>query len=241
MDIQALREFIAHGEIIRDSVSVPVVIVGKYPSHGLGSVQCKIMVEISNLSPDFGDLLDYQRPIQLKGRTEGGHDIWSPEIRLTKVSKGIIQEPLLGNPLSMEGIATFFIEGKLSNFDASKGKTVCVVSLTPTPLALLTEGYYLRNWDGTIVRRGNKLKRRRGIRWKTKLGHAELIDNYDYIDEKVGFDSASIQVQKCQVTIKMETRRRNASLKAMMIELENILEEPLLLLSFLGRQTISWL
>src|SRR5437868_15422930 len=113
----------------------------------------------------------------------------------------------------MEGIATFFIEGKLSDFDASKGKTVCIVSLTPTPLALLTEGYYLRKWDGTIVRRGKNLKRRRGIRWKTKLGQAELIDNYDYIDEKVGFDSASIQVRKCQITIKVETRRRNASLK----------------------------
>ena len=164
MDIQATREFIAQGEISRDSVSVPVTIVGKYPSHGLGSVVCKIVLEVANLPPDFGDPLDYQKPIQLNGRTEVGHDIWSPEIRLTKVSKGIIQEPLLGNPLSMEGIATFFIEGKLSDFDASKGKTVCIVSLTPTPLALLTEGYYLRKWDGTIVRRGKNLKRRKGIR-----------------------------------------------------------------------------
>jgi len=129
----------------------------------------------------------------------------------------------------------------MSHFNASKGKAVCVISLTPTPLALLTEVNYLsRKWDGTIVRRGKELKRRKGIRWKTKLGQAELIDNYDYVDEKVGFDSASIQIQKCQITIKVESRRRNANLKEFIIELENILDEPLLLLSFFSRQTISW-
>ncbi len=240
MDIQTLREFIAHGNISRDSVSIPVTIVGKYPSHGLGNVQCKIVLGTPDLPSDFGDPFDYQKPIQLEGKTEGGYDIWSPDIRLTNISRGIVQESLAENYLSMEGITTLFIEGKLGDFDASKGKTVCVISLTPTPLALLTEGYYLRNWDGTIVRRGKKLKRRKGIRWKTKLGQAELIDNYDYIDEKVGFDSASIQVQKCQITIKIESRRRNANLKAFIIELENILDEPLLLLSLLSRQTISW-
>jgi len=232
MDIQSIREFIAHGEILKDSVSVPVTIVGKYPRHGSGNVQCTIVIETPNWPPDFGDPLDFQRPIQLEGRTERGDDIWSPEIRITRTT-GTVN-------LSMEGIATFFIEGKLSNFDASKGKTVCVVSLTPTPLALLTDGYYLRKWDGTIVRKGKNLKRRRGIRWRTKLGQAELIESYNYIDEKIGFDSASIQVQRCQIIIKVQTRRRDASLKTFIIELENILEEPLLLLSFLSRRTISW-
>jgi len=117
MDIQTLREFIAHGKISRGSVSIPVTIVGKYPSHGLGSVQCKIVVETPNLPSDFGDPFDYQKPIQLEGKTEGGYDIWSPDIRLTKVSGGIVQESLVEYYLSMEGIATLFIEGKLGNFN----------------------------------------------------------------------------------------------------------------------------
>jgi len=63
MDTQATREFIAHGEITRGDISIPATIVGKYPSHGLGNVQCKIVVETANWPPDFGDPLDYQKPM----------------------------------------------------------------------------------------------------------------------------------------------------------------------------------
>jgi hypothetical protein len=240
MDIQATHEFVAHGEMTRNVVSIPVTIVGKYPSYGLGSVECKFVIETANWPPKFGDPFDYQNPIQLSGKTEGGLDIWSPEFRLTKATRGLSHEPSSGDPLSMEGTTAFFVEGNLGNFNASKGKTVCVVSLTPTPLALLTDGYYLRYWDGTITRRNKTSKTRKGIRWKTRLGQAELIDNYEYIDERVGFNVASIQVQKCQITIKVGTRRRNVSLRIIISELEKTLEEPLLILSFLSRQSVSW-
>jgi hypothetical protein len=198
------------------------------------------VIETANWPPKFGDPFDYQNPIQLSGKTEGGLDIWSPEFRLTKATRGLSHEPSSGDPLSMEGATAFFVEGNLGNFNASKGKIVCVVSLTPTPLALLTDGYYLRYWDGTITRRNKTSKTRKGIRWKTRLGQAELIDNYEYIDERIGFNVASIQVQKCQITIRVGTRRRNVSLRMIISELEKTLEEPLLILSFLSRQSVSW-
>jgi hypothetical protein len=129
------------------------------------------------------------------------------------------------------------LEGDFRNFDASKGSSACVISITPTPLGINRDGYYLRDWDGTITRRG---KKRRGIRWNTKLGPAELMENYEYLDENLGFDKALIQIQKCQITIKLKSRRRAISLQSILMDLESTLEEPLLLVSFLSRQSILW-
>jgi hypothetical protein len=240
MNIQTIHEFVAHGEITRGNVSVPVTIVGKYPSHGAGKVECKVVTGAANWPQEFEGLFDFQNPIALRGKTEAGHDIWSPELRLTSATRGFINIPSSGDLISIEGNVPFFIEGDLSNFDPSIGRFSCVVSLTPTPLALLTPGYYLSYPDGTIARRGKLGKKRKGIRWYTKFGQAELIDNYNYIDDKVGFDPASIQIQKCQITIQIRIHRRTTSLKNVFTELENILEEPLLLLSFLSRRNVSW-
>jgi hypothetical protein len=70
MDIPATHEFVAHGEITRSDLSIPVTIVGKYPSYGWGNVQLKVVVERENWLPEFGVPYDYQNPMELKGKTE---------------------------------------------------------------------------------------------------------------------------------------------------------------------------
>ncbi len=237
MNPRDVHDFIAHGSISRGDVFVPATLVGSYPRYGFGHVKCSVVVARNEWNPDFGPLSDYQNRIQLKGKTEDGNDIWSPDFRPSNYISGFLHEPSPNDRLTFKGIATFIVEGDLSNFNASKGVTNCYVSISPTPLTIDRGRSYIKSYDGTIGKRGSK---RKGIRWSTKLGKAELIDNYEYIDEKVGFDPAIVQVQKCQITLKWKTQRRDASLQVLLSDLESILDEPLLLLSFLSRESITW-
>jgi hypothetical protein len=235
MDVQTTHDFVAHGEIVRGANSVPATIVGKLPSQGLGNVGCKVSIEDWPL--DFGSLYDYQDPLQLKGKTEEGKDIWSPEFQINRARRGFLHRPSTQDRFLLEGVAAFFIEGDLSTFDASKGEIGCIVSVTPTILSQDTNGRYLPNWDGTIARSGNA---RQGIHWNTLLGEAELLDNYEYLHEKVGFEDVLIRFQKCQITLKIIPQHRETSLRSLIIEVKEILDVPLLLLSFLSRRSITW-
>lgn len=235
MDIPIIYEFIAHGEIIKDGSSVPATIVGKYLKYGLGDVQCKVSIE--SLPSNFDSLFDHQNPISLKGRTEEGKDIWSSDFHITDVKRGFFHSPSAEDRILLEGITTFFIEGDLSIFDALKGETYFIISVTPTALSLHTNGYYIRDGDGTITRKGEE---RQGIRWNTKLGEAELIDNYEYINEKIGFEDALVQIRKCQIMLNVTPHSRAISLKDLFTELEDILDEPLLIISLLSRKSVTW-
>lgn len=98
---------------------------------------------------------------------------------------------------------------------------------------------YTPQADGTIKR--YDIDQRKGIQWHTPLGEAELLDNYEYLEaeEINGLDVALARVQRCQITMKMPTCGI-VSLKTVLVDLNNVLEEPLLLLSFLSRKSIGW-
>lgn len=229
MNLQSIRNFIARGDAFRDDTSLPVTITGSYSSFGPDPVQCTVVPDIGKLPSGSSDLFDDQHTIQLRGRTELGKEIWIPRFRVTNTTHA-------GDQVSWKGIAEFFVEGNLGEFDASGGNIICSAFVPPTLIAL-SDCYYVPSYDGTItLERGE----RKGIRWNTILGEAELIDNYEYNrDEKVGLDQALIRVQRCQVTIEIQPAGV-ISLRSILSDLEDALDEALWLSSFLSRRRIAW-
>ncbi len=131
MNIQLNHEFIARGKAIRDDIAVPALIVGSYSTLGTEPVQCKVELE-KNWPSDSDPHYGHQNSIQLRGRTLDGKDIWVPTFQLTRQSFRSNSE----EPLQLEGIAELFIEGDLNEFGASKAVISCVVSISPTPIAI---------------------------------------------------------------------------------------------------------
>jgi hypothetical protein len=237
MEFQTTHDFIAHGEIIRRNISIPATIVGEYPKYSSGNVYCRVSIKNEDWLPEFGLPFDYQNPTELKGKTEEGKDIWTPSFQITEASRNFLHQPSEEDRFLLKGIATFFIEGDLSTFNVSKGETVCNVSITPTVLALSNDGHYLPNLDGTISWLGNE---RQGIRWNTRLGEAELLDTYEYIHEKVAFEKVLVRFQKYQIALKITSDPPTTSLLSLLVEVKDLLDEPLLVLSFLSRKLITW-
>ncbi len=219
MNLQSMHDFIARGDAFRDDISIPATITGSYSYLGPDPVQCTVVPDIEKSPSGFGDLFDDQRPIQLRGRTERGKEIWIPRFRVTSTMRA-------GGQMSWKGNAEFFVEGNLDEFDASGGEIICSAFVPPTPIAL-SDGFYVPSDDGTITLEKGE---RKGARWNTTLGEAELIDNYEYHREKVGLDQALIQVQRCQVTIRIQSPG-NVSLRVISSDLQGALDEPLRLLS----------
>jgi len=228
MDLEGSLSFLAHGTAYRNDVSVPVAIKGSYSRWEPHPVQCIVLPDMDGLSGGFDNLFDRQGTLQLTGRTESGREIRIPKFLVTVDKRA-------GDQISWEGIAELFIEGDLEEFDASGGSIVCSAFVSPTPLAI-PHGGYIPSYDGTITYTGDE---RKGIQWSTLLGKAELIDGYDYEHERAGLDQALIRVQRCQVIVKSESPG-TVSLGSIVSNLQDALDEPLWLLSFLSRRRIAW-
>lgn len=226
--------------------SIPAIITGSYPLFKSGYIECKLIIKAQDWPTDdensliqMDDLLDLKNPIQLSGKTESGNDIWVSKVRFKSFERGSGKIlPSSDDQLVLKGIAEFLIEGNLEEFDTSGDGIICYVSISPTRLAL-TRSMYTPQTDGTITRYG--IDKRKGIQWRIPLGEAELLDNYEYLEaeEDIGLEVALARVQRCQITIKMPPCGI-VSLKTVLADLNNVLEEPLLLLSFLSRKSIGW-
>jgi len=191
-------------------------------------VRCMVLPDMDGLSGGFDSLFDRQGTLQLTGRTESGREIRIPKFLVASYKWA-------GDQVSWEGIAELFIEGDLEEFEASGGSIVCSAFVPPTPLAI-PRGCYIPSYDGTITYAGDE---RNGIRWSTPLGEAELIDGYDYEYERAGLDQALIRVQRCQVVVRCKSPG-TVSLGSISSDLQDALDEPLWLLSFLSRGRIAW-
>lgn len=167
--------------------------------------------------------------VRLRGTTELNEGIWIPEFRITEFTNARDQ-------VSLRGVAEFFIKGDVGEFDASGGTIICAAIIPLTPIAL-SHASYEPTEDGVItLAQGSE---RRGIRWSTGLGEAELIDKYHYLHEKIGSDNALVQVQRCQISIAVRPEG-TVSLPTILLNLREILDDALWLLSFLGRKRTAW-
>ena len=167
MNQQPIHGFIARGSIVQDANSIPVIVSGSYAEYGPFPVRCKVMPEIEK-GPSSINLFDEINPTQLTATAEDDETVWISALSEVSVSHNRGQT-------SWEGIADFFLKGNLDEFDATGGEIVCSIFIPPTPLAI-ADVNYIPSYDGTIRMREDKT--REGIRWNTKFGQAELIDNY---------------------------------------------------------------
>jgi hypothetical protein len=228
MNLQSVRDFVARGDAFRGNTSLPVTITGSYSIFGSDPVQCTVVPDAGKLPSRSSDLFDDQHTIQLRGKTGPEKEIWIPRFRVASTTYA-------GDPVSWKGTAEFFVEGNLDEFHASGGNIICSAFVPPTPIAR-SDCDYVRSYDGTIALEHGE---RQGIRWNTILGEAEFIDNYEYHDEKVGLDQALIRVQRCQVSIEIQPAGL-VSLRSILSDLEDALDEGLWLSSFLSRRRIAW-
>ncbi len=168
------HEFVARGEAFRGDISAPITIRGTYSDFEPKPVQCIVMPETS-VWPSGFNAFNEANPAQMKCKAHDGEDVWI---------SGLSQVSSYGNGDQMhwEGVAETFLKGDLDEFDATDGEIICTAYIPPTALARTDANYTYSN-DGTIVMELHG-SAREGIRWNTKLGLAELIDNYEYINEK---------------------------------------------------------
>jgi len=141
-----------------------------------------------------------------------------------------------GSKTIWKGSAKYLIKGQLKSFRATGSEIHCSLFIPYTPLAM-TEGMYNRSSNGTITLRAES--RREGIKWSTPLGQAELIDGYEYIDDKVGSDAATIRLRRCQVHLAVKPKGKY-SLETLIRGLPDLFDETFRLVSFLSRKRIVW-
>jgi len=223
------HKFVARGEAVRGDVSAPITIQGTYSDFEHRPVQCIVMSDTSSW-PDGFDAFNEENPCCLKGKTHDGEEIWVS--KLAQVSPSLNPK---ANQAHWKGVAETFIKGDLDEFDATGGEFICTAYIPPTPIAV-SDARCTPSSDGTITMDDSP---REGVRWNTKFGMAELIDNYDYVDDKVGFDTTLIRIQRCQIVIKFEGNGL-ISLRDILQELPKVLDETLWLVSFLSRKRIAW-
>lgn len=79
--------------------------------------------------------------------------------------------------------------------------------------------------------------RRDGIKWNSELGEVELADFYDFLEDIAGSDRAWVRVQRCKALLNIKTTG-TLSLEALLLRVEDRLQEAFLLLSLLSRKRI---
>lgn len=93
MRFPSTHNFIAHGEMRQNDFSVPAIITSSYPLFKPGFIECKLIIKAQdwptnngNSPLEMSDLLDFNKPIIVSGRTDSGQDIWISKIRFNSFS-----------------------------------------------------------------------------------------------------------------------------------------------------------
>ena len=219
-------DFVARGKMKLDDISIPVIVHGTYNSYEPIPVSCTIAPDgrrkISKHIYSFDK-------IEIKATTNEGE-----EIRILGLER--ITTSHTGSKTIWRGIAGYFIKGQLKKFSAVGSEIHCSLFIPFTPLAS-ADVNYMQSFDGTITL--DKDSKREGIKWKTSLGQAELIDNYEFVDDKVGIDKATIRIRRCQIHLIIKPKGR-VSLENLMRKLPDSFDETLKLISFFSRKRITW-
>ncbi|MFN8432404.1 MAG: hypothetical protein U0V18_00190 [Anaerolineales bacterium] len=164
--------FVARGKMESDDVSIPVIVHGTYNSYEPTPVSCII-------SPDgrrkaLGHISNFDK-VEIKATTNEGQ-----EIRILGLNQ--VSSSYNGSKTIWKGIANLFIKGQLKYFSATGTEIHCSMYIPYTPLAK-AEVSYMPSYDGTITL--DEKSKRDGITWKTSWGQVELIDNYEYVEDKI--------------------------------------------------------
>lgn len=220
------NDFVGRGKMFSGDSVVPVILHGTYNANEPSSVSCTIAPDGRRKS--LGSLHNAKN-IEINAKSNKGEDI-----RVLGIEQ--ISSIHADSRTTWKGLATLFIKGQLKSFNSSNSVIECSIYIPYTPLA--SSGVsYIRSYDGTItIEEG---KKREGIKLETSLGQAVIIDNYEYVDDIVGIDKATIRIRRCQIRLTIK-RKGKYSLEALLKSISDVFSETLWLLSFLSRKRIVW-
>ncbi len=220
------KDFVGRGRMISRGTATPIVVHGTYDPFGPRPVLCAVM--------PTGKRKPFRQPsvsdeIEIRATSDDGESIRILGLEQVTTSG-------YGSKIVWRGTASYFIKGLLNTFRATGSKISCSMFIPATPLAI-SAAQYINSYDGTITFEQNSS--RDSIKWKTPWGQAELIDNYDYVGEKVGIDRATIQIRRCQVHLEVK-RKGKYALEKLLKELPTAFEDTFWLISFLSRKRVVW-
>ncbi len=231
MEEKGPKEFVCEGFFIKNDVSLPVTIKGKYDLYSSEPVVLIVSKKSDIPYPTGFKVLDEAISTELIGTAQDGDGIWvsslSPFSTTTWGGEGQVM---------WEGPAELFVKGNLREFDSAGTKIICSLFLTPTVLSKPETGYSL-DGDGTIS--FNENNDRRSLCFDTPWGKAELLDNYYYLDEKLGFDDALLRIRRSTLTLYVDISEKT-SIKDLFQKISQELEPYFWLISFLGRDWVIW-
>ncbi len=222
----APSDFVGRGKIVNTDKTIPVIIHGTYNPYEPGPTFCTVAPDGRRKS--LGDLSNPEE-IEIRATTNDGKDI-------TILGLDQITITHLGSQTICQGTAKYFIKGQLKTFAAQGNEIHCSLFIPYTPLAK-ADAHYTRSYDGTITL--SERSNRNGIKWNTPLGLAELIDHYDYVEDKVGIDAATIRIRRCQAHLVIKPKGRY-SLEKLIRGLPDAFDETFWFISFLSRKRIVW-
>jgi hypothetical protein len=224
-------EFVGEGFFRKNDISIPVTFKGNYDLYSSDPVVLVVTKKSEITYPHGFKVLDETSPTELIGTAQDGDEIWvsclSPFSKTSWVND---------DHITWEGPAELFVKGKLREFDGVGTEIICSLFLTPTVLTNPETSFSL-NENGTIS--FGESSDRRSLCFDTPLGKVELLDNYHYLNEKLGFDDSLLRIRRSTLTLHVDISEKT-SIKDLFQKISQELEPYFWLISFLGRDRIIW-
>ncbi len=232
MSLDTIKEFTTHCEISRGDLATPAVITIKYTLNSTEPVECRIVAQKNDIPHSlrgFGIVEDRSHCYQIRGDLASGKQFAIIEFNALTTTHST-------NQFIWEGHAEFYVEGDLTEFDATHGKITCYATTTPSLLASSRNVYSLQS-DGTVDlwKRGND----EWLQWNSELGVAEYRETYSLFTEKHGLDKALVRTAKSQVVINCDVTG-SISLEKICTNMDAALNDTYWLLSFLNKRRLDW-
>lgn len=251
MDEDTSKVLTGRGTLGSGDATVPVTITARLPGTEHEPVRCRVELEADMPA---GCLGPGRAPVV--GMALDGTEIWISRLRAPTAT--FVNAPRYH--VIYEGDAEIFLKGDLGDVDPSAGMIFCSALVPPVPLAQAGDRLFPLG-DGTIVHysplvfdllRGEEegaialsqiptdmvIRERRGLRWATAFGEAEILDHYRYEHHrKVGLDDALVQVRHYRVSLKWRASD-TISLRSILAELPSVLDDGLQVLSLLSHRRV---
>lgn len=226
MPIQIISNFVAVGKALINDEWLPVTIAGDRTKWGPEPVKCLVMLDLYNKPLWLNSLKGLSSHItQFKGQTVDGFNIGSSDFQQEIAT-------VYNTMIKWEGIARKFVESDVEDYPIKNSKAVFSVFLPPIPLIPVNFTHHL-----------DKISQKDGkseyILLDTELSKVILMNSYMYLDETVGIDKASLEVQKCEINIEKHFSNL-ASLENLFEEIDKEVEDATLIISFICRKYVEW-
>ncbi len=226
-------QYMFHGEIFKDDISVSAVLAIRYDEHGHEPVECDVLIKKDEKKSNLwvSNLSYTGETIQARGTNHEGRKIWIPKLRIVDTSSG--------TDYFLKGTADLYVEeiwgGAFDNFENSDDSVNCYLAIPYTHLTTLKGDAWTDN--NTVYH--HRKQETTDITWETSLGKAELIRDINTVSTQIGLKKAKVNITECRIKLVIASHKIN-DLESFIDELNIDQDEVLWLLSFLSKKRIVW-